>query len=197
MGRWVGGGGEGRRGTGEGTARSQYPTSDLTTLDPNSASPCRNPGFPRGERLSGLFGTRPFWGGWGRGLGRGGGGAWWVGSATPRSVSHVHTHTRSLNPSPSLQRTHHRDQSSYISHFYSPSPWFQRLCSFFFVVFFHNRKQPCCCSARLDLLLQTCFRVQLCPGTIPQVNPPRGRSVTPLTPPSSLRLLFFFSPLFH
>lgn len=57
------GGGEGRNGGGDSAA----------TLDPTSTSPCRNPGFPRGERLSGLFGTRPFWGGWGWDLAGGAG----------------------------------------------------------------------------------------------------------------------------
>lgn len=53
----------------------------------------------------------------------------WICSAT---LSIACSHTRSLNPRPSLQQTDHRDQSSYISHFYSHAAMVAASLLFFF-----------------------------------------------------------------
>lgn len=126
------GGREGRGGTGEGTARSQYPTSDLTTLDLRHL-----PAEILVSRVASIFLDSLERGrSWGRGAGpgRGRGLMGWICKAT---FSIACSHTRSLNPSPSLQRTHHRDQSSYISHFYSHVAMVSASL-LFFVVFFKS-----------------------------------------------------------
>lgn len=183
----MGGGGEGSGGTGEGTARRRRPTSDLSTLDRNSTSPCRNllssiflDSLERGR--SGV-GAGPV----GRGLAVGG--AWWVGSAKPRRVSHVHTHAALTRAQSSAGPTETNPATSPAllprRHGYSASLVVGSTAAGTRVVVALGWTR-----VHLSVAGRGAWRSALGPFLR---SPSRGRSIAPLPPPSSL--LLFASPL--